>query len=79
MFNWNSLASPPFLSGSGVVALTASVLLPGASKRSPIQLRPFTGSSWIWRGSTLPPRLEVATLSNGDSAVTVTVSTRSRF
>ena len=36
------------------------VRLPGASSASAIQLRPFTGSSCTCRGSTLPPRLDVA-------------------
>ena len=44
-FNWNSRASPLFLSGSGAVALVDDVRLPGASSASAIQLRPATGSS----------------------------------
>jgi hypothetical protein len=73
MLSWNSRASPPLRSGIGVVAV-GDVRLPGARSARPIQLRPYTGSSWTCVGSTLPPRLDVVTLSSGASAVTVTVS-----
>ena len=62
MLSWNSRASPLFRSGSGVIALVELVRLPGASSASAIQFRPFTGSSCTWRGSTLPPRLDVVDL-----------------
>ena len=73
-FVWYSRTSPPLRSGSGEVALVEDVRLPGASSASAIQLRPFTGSSCTCCGSTLPPSADVATLSSGASAVTVTVS-----
>ncbi len=77
-FNWNSRASPPFRSGSGVCAAVplakGSVRLPGATSASAIQLRPLTGSSWTCFGSTLPPMLEFFRSMSGASPVMVTVS-----
>ena len=77
-FNWNSRASPPLRSGSGVCAAVplanGSVRLPGATSASAIQLRPFTGSSWTCFGSTLPPMAEFLRSISGASPVTVTVS-----
>ena len=57
---WNSRVSLLFLSGSGFSEFSlelakGTVRLPGASIASPIQLRPFAGSSPTWRGSMLIP------------------------
>ena len=56
------------------VSATALARLPGASSVRSIQLRPLTGSSCIWRGSTLVPRLEFVVSMSGASPVTVTDS-----
>ena len=60
--------------GTGVLAVSDVMRLPGASMARAIQLRPCTGNSCTCRGSILPPRLDVETLINGASADTVTVS-----
>ena len=78
-FVWYSRVRFAFRVSSGSEGLADVDRLPGASISSAIQLRPSDGISVTCCGSMLPPRLEVATSSSGDSAVTVTVScTRGR-
>jgi hypothetical protein len=78
-WKWNSRVSLLFLSGSGfsessLVPATGAVRLPGASSARLIQLRPFTGSSATWRGSMLPPSVDVVVSISGASPLTVSVS-----
>ena len=66
-FSWNCR------SRTGLVS-TALVVMPLTCIASSIQLRPCSGSSSIWRRSTLPVTCDELTSTSGASPVTVSVS-----
>jgi hypothetical protein len=69
--SWNEIPTPVELTGTSATALAR---LPGASSVRSIQLRPLTGRSCIWRGSTFDASVELAVSTSGASPVTVTLS-----